>query len=171
MFSWFEYPSKAVRDAANQKIASDPRMKQPGSEMPFDGRRMIYGGFASLFDSGARGGMGHVDGTLLAVPVANEEAYRAWVQRVAPRILSLGATRLVDAWGDDLPEGKVTDHRRAVKATGDETVVFSWIEWPSKEASDAAWPKIASDPDMRPTGALFDGQRMIHGGFEPIVDL
>lgn len=52
-FSWIEYPSKQVRDAANKKMMEDPRMKEMGAEMPFDGRRMIFGGFAPILDTAA----------------------------------------------------------------------------------------------------------------------
>jgi uncharacterized protein YbaA (DUF1428 family) len=71
-----------------------------------------------------------------------------------------------------VPDGKVTDYKSAVKATGDEKVVYSWVEWPSKESRDAAWPKIMADERMKPDEASmpFDGKRMIYGGFTPIVD-
>lgn len=171
VFSWIEYPSKEVRDAAGQKLMNDPRMKELG-EMPFDGKRMIYGGFASLVDAGTRGPVGFVDGTLLAIPRANEQAYRAWAEQLGPLFLRHGATRLVDAWGNDLPPGTLTDFQRAVKATDEETVVFSWVEWPSKAARDEAWPEVMKEEaGMRPGKDLFDGQRMIYGGFEPIVVL
>ncbi len=83
-----------------------------------------------------------------------------------------GANRVVEAWGDDVPDGKVTDYRRAVKAQEGENVVFSWIEWPSKEARDEAWQKVMADERMKPDHANmpFDGQRMFWGGFRPIVD-
>jgi uncharacterized protein YbaA (DUF1428 family) len=171
VFSWFEYPSRAVRDAAGEKIMNDPRMKALGEAMPFDGKRMIYGGFAELVDTGGRGRMGYLDGSLLAVPAANKEAFRDWVARIAPAMQEYGAARVVDAWGDDLPDGKLTDFRRAVKAEDGETVVFSWIEWASREARDAAWPKIMADTSLHPDGDYFDGRRMIHGGFAPILDL
>jgi len=47
VFSWVEYPDKATRDAAGQKMMTDPRMQ--AMKMPFDGARMIYGGFETLF--------------------------------------------------------------------------------------------------------------------------
>jgi uncharacterized protein YbaA (DUF1428 family) len=50
VFSWIEWPSKAARDAGMKKAMEDPMM-QPGSEMPFDGMRMIFGGFDVLLDS------------------------------------------------------------------------------------------------------------------------
>ena len=83
-----------------------------------------------------------------------------------------GATRVVEAWGDDVPDGKVTDFRRAVKAEEGENVVFSWIEWPSKEARDAGWEKVMADERMKPDrdNMPFDGKRMFWGGFAPILD-
>jgi len=50
VFSWIMWPSKDVRDAGNQKMKDDPRMK-PTPDMPFDGKRMIYGGFEVLLDT------------------------------------------------------------------------------------------------------------------------
>jgi uncharacterized protein YbaA (DUF1428 family) len=171
VFGWFEYPDKATRDAANEKMMNDPRMKQMGETMPFDGRRMIYGGFAGIVEQGTAGRMGYVDGSLLPVPAENKEAYNGWAAKVSAAVQAYGAVRVVDAWGDDLPDGKVTDYKRAVQATNGENVVYSWIEWPSKEVRDAAWPKIMADTSLHPDGPLFDGQRMIHGGFEPILDV
>jgi uncharacterized protein YbaA (DUF1428 family) len=172
VFSWFEYPSKAARDAANEKIMSDPRMKRFGASMPFDASRMVVGGFDSIIDRKGEGTTGYVDGYLLAAPTKNRDAYREMVHKVGAVFLDHGAVRVVEAWGDDVPRGKVTDHWRAVHAKDDETVVYSWIEWPSKEVRDAAWPKIMQDPRMNYEGAsrLFDGQRMIYGGFVPILD-
>lgn len=172
VFSWFEYPNKAARDAANKKIMSDPRMKQMGANMPFDGQRMIFGGFAPIIEEGAGGNMGYADGFLVPVPAGNKDAYRAMAAKAAAVFKEYGATRVVEAWGDDVPDGKVTDFKGAVKATGDEKIVYSWIEWPSKQVHDAAWPKIMQDQRMKPDHANmpFDGKRMIYGGFTPIVD-
>lgn len=171
VFSFFEYPSKEARDAANQRMMTDERMKQMGAEMPFDGKRMIFGGFASLLDEGARRG-GYIDGFVLPVPHANRQAYYDMAEKAARTFEKHGSLRLVEAWGDDIPDGKLTDFRRAVQAKEDENVVFSWLEWPDKATRDQAWEKMMKDPDMQPDPANtpFDGMRMFWGGFDPIVD-
>ena len=175
LFSWLEYPDRATRDAAVKKIMSDPRMEKLGANMPFDAQRMIWGGIKSISDSGPRdparnGKPGYVDGTVIPVPAANEAAYREMAARCNPLFLELGATRVVDAWADDVPDGKVTDFKGAVNRKDDERVVYSWIEWPSKEVRDAAWPRVMADPRLNDQSMPFDGRRLIHGGFRPIVD-
>lgn len=172
VFSWFEYPDKATRDAANEKMMNDPRMKAMGAAMPFDGKRMIVGGFAPIVEEGASGSMGYADGYLLAVPAGNREAYREMAEKAATVLREHGATRVVEAWGDDVPDGKVTDFRMAVKAGEGEEVVFSWVEWPSKEVRIEGWRKAMEDERMKPDHAAmpFDGKRLIYGGFTPIVD-
>jgi len=170
VFSLLEYPDKATRDKANQKIMNDPKMKDLGASMPFDGKRMIFGGFQPINDSGKSAKPGYVDGSLLAVPKANKDAYREMADKHAAILKEYGATRVVDSWGDDLPDGKVTDYKGAVKATPDEVVVFSWVEWPSKEIRDSGWAKAMDDPRMQAMKLPFDGKRMIYGGFAPILD-
>lgn len=116
--------------------------------------------------------MSYVDGFLLAVPTAKKEAYRRMAEMAAPIFLEHGALQCVENWGDDIPDGKVTDFRRAVKATPEENVVFSWIVWPSKEARDAGMKAFMEDPRLKEmTDMPFDGQRMIFGGFAPLVDM
>ncbi|TMJ17554.1 MAG: DUF1428 domain-containing protein [Alphaproteobacteria bacterium] len=170
VFSWFEYPDKAARDSSNEKMMNDPRM-QPGEPMPFDAKRMIYGGFEAIVDEKAEGTTGYTDGYLVPVPSDKREAYRELAQKMAGKFRELGALRVVEAWGDDLPDGKVTDFRRAVKAEEGENVVYSYVEWPDKEVRDQAWQKMMADPDVQPGGDMpFDGKRMFWGGFRPIVD-
>ena len=169
VFSWLEYADKATADAASEKMMSDPRMKEMGENMPFDGKRMIYGGFSSIAQQGAGGGTAYIDGMVAAVPEGSKDAYRDFATHHGAILCEYGAARVVDTWGEDVPDGKVTDFRRAVKATGDEKVVYSWIEWPSKAVRDAGWQKVMSDPRMR-REMPFDGKRLIHGGFSPILD-
>ncbi len=171
VFAWLEYPDKATCDAANAKLMSDPRMDELG-EMPFDGKRMIYGGFQPIVDDGSGKG-GYFDGYLVPVPEANREAYRNVATKASEVFRDHGALRVVEAWGDDVPEGKVTDYRRAVKAEDGENVVFSWVEWPSKQVRDEAWPKVMADERMKPDQYTmpFDGKRMIYGGFMPLLDV
>jgi uncharacterized protein YbaA (DUF1428 family) len=171
VFSWVEYPSKEARDAANAKMMSDPRMEE-FSDMPFDGKRMIFGGFKPIVDESGDGPSGYSDGFVVPVPEGNKEAYRAMAAKAASVFREYGATRVVEAWGDDVPAGKVTDYRRAVKAEEGENIVFSWIEWPSKQARDEAWPKLMADERMQPdhSNMPFDGKRMFWGGFSNLVD-
>ncbi len=171
VFSWFEYPSKEVRDAATHKMMNDERMAKMGAEMPFDGKRMIFGGFAPLLDKGSSRG-GFVDGFVVPVPHDKRQAYADMAEKAARKFEEYGARRVVEAWGDDIPDGKVTDFRRAVQAKEGENVVFSWIEWPDKATRDTSWEKIMKDPDMQPDHANmpFDGMRMFWGGFDTLVD-
>jgi len=173
VFSWLEFPSKAVADTAHEKMMSDPRTKDMGAAIPFDGKRMIYGGFTPILDEGGKGRMGYADGALLAVPAKNKDAYLAMEVQNAAILREHGATRVVSAWGEDVPDGKVTDYKGAVKAEADEKVVYAWIEWPSKEVRDSAWPKVMADPRMHEgrDAMPFDGKRMIYGGFAPILDV
>jgi uncharacterized protein YbaA (DUF1428 family) len=114
--------------------------------------------------------MSYVDGFVCAVPKANKEIYRKHATEAWALFKEFGATRMVEAWGDDVPDGKVTDFRRAVQCKEDEVVVFAWIEYPSKEVRQAAGEKMMSDPRMKDMKMPFDGKRMIYGGFAPIVD-
>ena len=117
--------------------------------------------------------MNYVDGFVLAVPATKKETYRKHAAEAAPLFKEFGATRMVECWGDDVPDGKLTDFRRAVDARDDEIVVFSWIEYPSKEVRDAANQKMMADPRMEQMAKEmpFDGKRMIYGGFAPILDV
>ena len=117
--------------------------------------------------------MDYVDGFVVAVPTANKETYRKHAEKAAQVFKEFGALKVIETWGDDVPEGKVTSFSMAVQRKDDETVVFSWVEWVSKEARDAAWQKMMADPRMQPDAnpMPFDGKRMIYGGFQTIVDL
>ena len=121
--------------------------------------------------------MAYIDGFVLAVPTANRQAFIDQAKWVDSLIKEFGATRILECWGDDLPAGKFTDFRKAVQAKDDETVVFSWIEWPDKatrEAGIARMQELANtderfDEEKHPVP--FDGMRMIWGGFEPVLEI
>lgn len=111
--------------------------------------------------------MAFIDGFVAAVPNDKKSAFIEHAKRVDALFLEFGATRVVECWGEDVPHGKVTDFFRAVKAEENETVVFSWIEWPDKPTRDAAMGKMQTDERMM--GPMpFDGKRMIYGGFAPV---
>ncbi|MCB9665039.1 MAG: DUF1428 domain-containing protein [Alphaproteobacteria bacterium] len=125
--------------------------------------------------------MSYVDGFVIAVPTAHKQAFIDHARLGDEVFVELGATRVLECWGDDVPDGTVTDFRKAVQATPDETVVFSWIEWPDKATRDAAFATMQRwmehpeevDPRMDPARnpMPFDGKRLIMGGFAPVVDV
>lgn len=117
--------------------------------------------------------MSYVDGFVAAVPVASREAYRRHAAEAAEVFKEHGALRVVECWGDDVPDGKVTSFPMAVRREEGEAVVFAWIVWPSREVRDAGHAKVMADPRLQPEAnpMPFDGRRMIYGGFETMLDL
>lgn len=115
--------------------------------------------------------MTYVDGNVLAVPTAKRAAYQKIAEDAAIVFKEYGALKVVECWGDDVPDGKLTSFPMAVKCEENETVVFSWIIWSSREARDRGLQKAMADPRMQQAGEMpFDGKRMIFGGFEMIVE-
>ena len=121
--------------------------------------------------------MAYVDGSVLAVPTADRQQFIDYAGSIGSVFKEQCASRIIECWGDDVPDGKLTDFRRAVQARDGETVVFAWIEWPDKATRDAAMSRMDDltkndsrvDPEENPVP--FDGRRMIFGGFVPIVEL
>ena len=95
--------------------------------------------------------MSYIDGFVIAVPTANKQKFIEHARHFDSLFIELGAIRVIEGWGDDVPDGKVTDFRRAVQATAEETVAFSWVEWPDKATRDAGMKKMMEDPRMDPS--------------------
>ncbi len=117
--------------------------------------------------------MTYVDGFVFAVPTANKETFRKRAAIIAEAYKENGALQVMECWADDVPDGKVTSFPLAVQRKEGETVCFSWILWPSKEARDVGNEKVFQDPRMQAQheSEMFDGTRMIYGGFSPIVEV
>lgn len=180
VFSWLEWSSKSALDAMEGRMEelmkSDERFNPEKNPMPFDGKRMIYGGFTPIVDEGEATANPYVQGFLVPVPEGNKEAYRKAALDMWHIMKDYGALRVVEAWQEDVPKGKQTDFFRAVKAEDGEIVVFSFIEWESREVCDAAHDKMMQDERMKQfegqeANMPFDGKRMIYGGFTPVVEL
>lgn len=116
--------------------------------------------------------MTYVDGFIAAVPTANRDAFIEHAKIAAVVMKECGALKIVECWGDDVPDGELTSFPLAVKKRDDETVVFSWIVWPSKDVRDAGMQKMMADPRMQEeTNPMpFDGKRIIFGGFEMLLE-
>lgn len=112
----------------------------------------------------------YIDGFVAAVPKENKQKYIDHLNEVVTFFKEYGATRIVENWGDDVPQGKVTDFYGAVKAKENEVIVFSWVEWPSKDIRNSGMEKMMNDERMKTIEFPFDGQRLIFGGFETIFD-
>ena len=110
----------------------------------------------------------YIDGFVIAVPSDKHAEFLAHAEHVDPIFIENGALRVVETWGDDVPHGTTTDFYRAVQASEDETVVFSWIEWPDKATRDAGMARLRDDPRMMDFPVPFDGKRMIFGGFTQV---
>jgi uncharacterized protein YbaA (DUF1428 family) len=113
--------------------------------------------------------MSYVDGFVAAVPTSNQQAYLEHAKVAAAVFKAHGALSVVECWGSDVPEGKVTSLPMAVQRKNDETVVFAWITWASRSARDAGMKEAMEDPRLQNIDMPFDGKRMIYGGFDVIL--
>lgn len=115
--------------------------------------------------------MKYVDGFVAAVPSSKKQEYLEHARFAIGIFKECGVESAVECWGDDVPEGKLTSFPMAVQRKPDETVVFSWLTWPSRQARDEGMKKFMADPRVQDMKMPFDGQRMIYGGFEVILDV
>lgn len=182
VFSWIEWPDKAKCTAMERQMEelmkTDDRLNPEKNPMPFDGARMIYGGFEPIVEEGEAIANPYVQGFIVPVPEGNKEAYRKAAKDMWDIMKDYGAVRVIEAWQSDVPTGKQTDFFRSVKAEPGEIVVFSLVEWTSREVCDGAHDKMMRDERMKsfmehePSAEPpFDGKRMVYGGFRPVVEL
>ncbi len=115
--------------------------------------------------------MEYIDGFMAAVPNDNKDDYIRFAKEAAAVFKDHGATRVVECWGDDVPEGELTSFPKAVQCKENETVVFSWVVWPSREARDKGNEKVMADPRLQSADQSppFDGKRIIFGGFQMVL--
>ena len=171
VFSWIEWPDRKTADEAWADMMNDPEMQQM-PQMPFDGMRMFWGGFAPITEGGTSKPGSYVQGFVLAAPAKNKQAYIEMANGAFEMFEGYGANYQVECWGEDVPHGKQTDFYRAANAEEGEVPIFSWIEWPDRKTCDDAAKKMEADMEGQDFPEMpFDGKRMFWGGFKPIVDL
>lgn len=169
IFSIYRWPDKATHDAAMQASTSDPRLDPAQNPMPFDARRVIWGNFEPILELGAPQPGGFFDGFVIPVPRSRKAEFEAFARFCDPIFMEHGAVWIAECWEVYLPDGVLTDFRRAVAATPDEAVVFSWVQWPDRAARDAGNARIYGDPRFSTQTCPFDMTRLIHGGFAPLL--
>lgn len=171
VFSWVDWDSEEACQAAHDAMMRDERMEMP-QEMPFDGKRMIFAGFELLGELGGGGDAGYVQGYVAPVPKGNRGAFADMCATMREVAVDCGALRAVDGWAESIPDGKVTDFKRAVNATDGEAVAFGYVEWSSKAAFEAGSARMRDDDRMPAPGSdmPLDGRRLIYGGFAVLLD-
>lgn len=112
-------------------------------------------------------------GFVFAVPKDKIDEYKKLAERAGKVWKEHGARAFVECLADDVPYGELTSFPRAVQAKDDETVIFSWIIYDSREARDEINKKVMADPRLKNdmTNMPFDGKRMIYGGFKSFLEL
>jgi uncharacterized protein YbaA (DUF1428 family) len=170
VFSWVWWPDRATADAAAPKIMADERMDFPKGSLPFNPQRMIYAGYETVADTGSTGKFGYVDGIVAPAPGDGRTAFTDYAEKLAAIFTRHGALRVVDGWGVDVPDGKVTDFKRAVAAEAGEAVIFGWVAWPDKATRDTAFAAAMGDGSMQALAPTIDMKRAIFGGFTPVLD-
>jgi len=115
----------------------------------------------------------YVDGFVLAVPKQNLDKYKDIARKASEVWKEYGALDYVECIADDVPYGEVTSFPRAVQAKDDEIVVFSWATYKDRQSRDDVMKKVMADPRMQDDQykSVFDGKRMIWGGFEPFIEV
>ena len=171
-FSWIQWPSRVARTQGMEKARADKRMQQ--IKLPGDRQRIIFGSFQTVVDEqlqdAAAFELKYLDGFVAAVATAKRDAYIQSAHDFMPLFQRYGALQTAELWADEVAAGKITSFPQAVQLQDDEAVVVSWVAWPTRAARNACMEAMMKDPEMQNMAMPFDGQRMIYGGFEVVVD-
>ena len=118
---------------------------------------------------------GYVDGFVMPLPKANVERYREIATAAGELWKEYGALDYKECIADDVKPGKLTSFPQSVNLAEDETVIFAWITYESREQRDEINEKVMKDERMNammdPSENVADMKRMVYGGFEVLVDL
>lgn len=114
--------------------------------------------------------MSFLDIVIIPVPTAGKAAYLEHSRQTTPFFKAQGALSVTETWGEDVPDGKVTDFKKAVQLQEGETVAVGWITWPDRAVRDAGWEKLMQDERMMNLDPPFDGKRMVYAGFEVVLE-
>jgi uncharacterized protein YbaA (DUF1428 family) len=115
----------------------------------------------------------YVDGFVLPIPKKNIEAYRKLSRKAGKVWRDHGALEYRECVAEDVKPGKHTSFPQSVKLKPNELVWFSWIVYKSRKHRDAVNKKVMSDPRIASMDGkgIFDGKRMIYGGFKTMVEM
>jgi len=117
----------------------------------------------------------YVDGFVLPIAAENVEKYRGMAQKAGDIWMEHGALAYYECVGDDLEIGDMLSFKTIAGASDDETVVFAWIVYESREHRDKVNEAVMSDPrlkeDIEEHKNLFDFKRMAYGGFKTLVTI
>lgn len=114
----------------------------------------------------------YVDGFIIPVKADRRAEYVTMAREFAALALKHGATRVVETWGEDVPDGAATSFHKAIQRQDDEVVCFSWIEYPDRETRDLCMAGLMAEPSIEDhmNSGVVGARRLIFGGFEPIID-
>ncbi|MEO6339095.1 MAG: DUF1428 domain-containing protein [Caulobacteraceae bacterium] len=114
----------------------------------------------------------YVTGFVIPVPEDRREAYLKWAELSAEILKDYGCIEIVEAWEDFVPDGKLTDFRKAVQAQPGEKIVFAWKIWPDKASCEAGEAKLHESGRLDTSGdPPFDARRLVLGCFDSIFTM
>jgi uncharacterized protein YbaA (DUF1428 family) len=121
----------------------------------------------------------YIDGFILPIPKQHLEEYRNAAEAVAEIWLEHGALAYHEFVGDDMHLEGVRSFKDVVQSSGEEVIIFGWVEFSSREARDLANERLAADARVNELIApltsgpkiVFDAGRMAYAGFKPLIQL